>query len=110
MNIEDFAENFKQEILSFCDQDGSEHFREDKFTEVMIDYLVEANEVDDGEVCFHKNNQSGEKLNGFKLSADGDCLDLFVSCYRLSIKNQSRRQRGLYHFVHCHIFQWFYIF
>ena len=74
MNIDEFAEEIRQEIVSRCNEEESGHFREDKFTEVMIEYLVQAGEVDDGEVCYHKNNARGEKLNGFGLSGDGECL------------------------------------
>jgi hypothetical protein len=81
MDINQFAEEFRQEVLSQCDGDDSAHFREDKFTEVMIDYLKQANEVDDGDVCYHKHDTRGEKLNGFSLSGDGECLDLFVCCF-----------------------------
>lgn len=81
MDLNQFAEEFRQEVLSQCDGEDSTHFREDKFTEVMIDYLKQANEVDDGEVCFHKHESRGEKLNGFCVSCDGECLDLFISCF-----------------------------
>ena len=40
MNIEEFAEEFRQEVLSRCNEDESDHFREDTFTEVMIEYLT----------------------------------------------------------------------
>ncbi len=81
MDINQFAEEFRQEVLSQCDEDESAHFREDKFTEVMIDYLKQANEIDDGESCYHKHDTRGEKLNGFSVSGDGEYLDLFVCCY-----------------------------
>jgi hypothetical protein len=82
MNIKEFGEEFRQEVLSRCNEEDSGHFREDKFTEVMIEYLAQANEVDEGDVCYHKNAARGEKLNGFSLSGDGECADLFVACYR----------------------------
>jgi hypothetical protein len=85
MELNQFAEEFRQEVLSQCDGEDSAHFREDKFTEVMIDYLKQANEVDDGEVCYHKHDSRGEKLNGFSVSGDGECLDLFVCCFSGSV-------------------------
>ena len=85
MKLDQFAEEFRQEVLSQCDGEDSGHFREDKFTEVMIDYLKQANEVDDGEVCYHKHDSRGEKLNGFSISGDGECLDLFVCCFNGSV-------------------------
>lgn len=79
MTIEEFAEEIRQEVLSRCTDGDSGHFKEDKFTEVLIEYLVQANEVDDGEVCYYKHNSRGEKINAFNLSADGECIDLFVT-------------------------------
>jgi hypothetical protein len=90
MNIQEFAEEFRQEVLSrYSSRDESAHFREDAFTEVIIEYLAQANEVDEGEVCYHKNGPRGEKLNGFNLSGDGECADLFVSCYHGAVPPES---------------------
>ena len=89
MDLDQFAEEFRQEVLSQCDDEDSSHFREDKFTEVMIDYLKQANEVDDGEVCYHKHDSRGEKLNGFSISGDGECVDLFVCSFNGSAPLQS---------------------
>jgi hypothetical protein len=89
MNLQEFAEEFRQEVLSRCNEEESGHFREDTFTEVMIEYLAQANEVDEAEVCYHKSNARGEKLNGFSLSGDGECVDLFVSCYRGTVPAES---------------------
>ena len=89
MNIEIFAEEFRQEVLSRSQDEESGHFREDKFTEVMIEYLAQANELDEGEVCYHKNTARGEKLNGFSLSSDGECVDLFVASYHGTVPPES---------------------
>jgi len=80
MTIEAFAEEIRQEVLAHCDAEGSSDFREDKFTEVMIEHLKDANEIEDGTVSYH--NKGGAKLNGYNFSNDGECLDLFVCCYR----------------------------
>lgn len=89
MKIEEFAEEFRQEVLSRCEDENSEHFREDKFTEVMIEYLEQANEIDDGDICFHRNTRNGEKLNGYNISPDGEYLDLFVSCFHGKVPPES---------------------
>ena len=81
MNIDEFAEEFRQEVLSRSEDDESGHFREDAFTEVMIEYLTQVGEVDDGDVCYYRHTARGEKLNGFALSGNGDYADLFVSRY-----------------------------
>jgi AIPR protein len=80
MNIGAFAEEIRQEVLAHCDAEGSNDFREERFTEVMIEHLKDANEIEDGTVCYH--NKGGAKLNGYNFSNDGECLDLFVCCYR----------------------------
>src|SRR5262245_9931372 len=92
MNIQEFAEEFKQEVLSRCNDEESTHFREDKFTEVMMEYLSQANEIDGGEVCYHRSTARGEKLNGFNLSGDGEYADLFVSLYHESVPPASVKQ------------------
>ena len=89
MNVEEFAEEFRQEVLSRCSQEESDHFREDKFTEVMIEYLAQADEVDEGEVCYHRNVARGEKLNGFNLSVEGEYVDLFVTSYHGAVPPES---------------------
>ena len=89
MNIEEFAEEIRQEVLARCHGEEASHLREDAFTEVMLEYLAQANEVDEGEVCYHKNAARGEKLNGFNLSGDGEYVDLFVSCYHGTVPPES---------------------
>ncbi|PTX92316.1 AIPR family protein [Opitutus sp. ER46] len=89
MTIEEFAEEIRQEVLSRCTDADTGHFKEDKFTEVLIEYLVQANEVDDSEVCYYKHNNRGEKINAFNLSADGECLDLFVTCHTGAVPPES---------------------
>lgn len=81
MNIDDFAESFHQEVLSRAGDAESPVFRENAFVEVMIEYLVEANEVDDGEVTYFRHASRREKVNGFAYASDGECLDLFIADY-----------------------------
>lgn len=79
MDLNQFAEEIKQEVLSQCSDEEEGDFRENKFTEIMIDYLKEANEIDDGDICYHKSH--GMKLNGFNYSEDGEAIDLLVCSY-----------------------------
>lgn len=81
MIIEELAEEIRQEVLSRGAEEEPEHFREDHFTEIMIEYLAQASGVDEGEICYYRNTARGEKLNGFSLSGDSECVDLFVSSY-----------------------------
>ncbi len=66
-----------QEVVARSDTEDYELLREDQFTEIMIEYLVEAGELDDGRICFNK--MKGHKVNGYHISDDGDRLDLFIT-------------------------------
>jgi hypothetical protein len=72
-----FTENFQQQILAGCDVEEEEAFREDRFTEDFIDYLLEAGEVEDGTTCYH--SAPGLQLNGYGVNSEQDCLYLFIS-------------------------------
>lgn len=79
MDINQFALDMQQEVLLRADSEDEELFREDAFTELMIEYLCEAGELDDGTVCRHRGR--GVKISGYGLSMDEECLDLMVSHY-----------------------------
>jgi DNA mismatch endonuclease Vsr len=83
MTLDEFAQEIRQEVLSRCGDEEAPQFREDMFTEVMMEHLKEANRTDDGEACFYRSR--GMKLNGLSFSTDGECLDLFVCCYRNAV-------------------------
>ncbi len=78
-----FAENLHQEVIidaegNQTEEDGGS-FREEVFTRLMIEYLTEAGELEDGHVCYHAAR--GIKVNGYNLQAEEGRLDLFVSIY-----------------------------
>ncbi len=81
--LQQFGESFLQEVISRSDIEDSETFREDQFTQLMIEYLIEAAEIDDAEPCYHKAR--GIKVNGYGISQDQDCLDLFVSIFNQAV-------------------------
>jgi hypothetical protein len=83
MTLDEFAREIQQEVLSRCGDEETPQFREDMFTEVMMEHLKEANRTDDGEACYYRSR--GMKLNGLSFSNDGECLDLFVCSYRNQI-------------------------
>lgn len=81
--LEKFAEDFRQEIINLADAEDLEQFRGDQFTELMIEHLSDAGEIDDGNVCSHAAR--GIKVNGYSVSEDEDCLDLFTSICTLEV-------------------------
>ena len=51
-----FIENLHQEVITNSEGSNAEgddgSFREEAFTQLMIDYLIEAGEIEDGHVCY----------------------------------------------------------
>lgn len=75
----DFAENVRQDVYIKCEQEGAESFREEEFTQLVLEYLTDAGELNDGNICHHEAR--GVKVNGYSLNDEHDTLDLFVSIY-----------------------------
>lgn len=78
--LNSFYEDLSQEIINKAAIDETEDFRENVFTQIYIDYLCEAAEIDDGNVCFHEAR--GIKVNGYSISEDENEMVLFVSIYK----------------------------
>jgi hypothetical protein len=74
-----FAEDLRQSVLNRASCEGEEEFEGDAFTQTMIDHLVDAGELDDGQPCYYKAR--GIEVHGYHASDDGSVLDLF-SCIR----------------------------
>lgn len=75
-----FYEDLSQEIINKASIDETEDFRENIFTQIYIDYLCEAAEIEDGNVCFHESR--GVKVNGYSIAEDESNIVLFVSIYK----------------------------
>ena len=62
---------------------GRTNFRENAFTEIVIEHLFEIGMVENGEVC-HCETRVGRgfgKVNGFGFNDDEDTLDVFTSVF-----------------------------
>ena len=77
--LEEFAENFHQDIIAGRQDANVEVFSEGLFTDLMLEYLADAGEIDDREICSHQAR--GIKVNGYAFFNDNEALDLFVSHY-----------------------------
>jgi hypothetical protein len=86
-----FLTNLQQDVISRAE--GQEQLREESFTEVMVDYLIEAGEFDDGVVCQHRGR--GVQVNGYGVSEDEACLDLFVSHCTLKVPPETMHKREI---------------
>ncbi|MBW4553383.1 MAG: AIPR family protein [Aphanocapsa sp. GSE-SYN-MK-11-07L] len=83
LELSRFAENLHQEVIISAEGNQTEEdggaFREEAFTRLMIEYLTEAGELEDGHVCYH--SARGIKINGYNLQEEEGRLDLFISIY-----------------------------
>ncbi len=77
-----FYEDLNQEIINKAAIDETEDFRENIFTQIYIDYLCEAAEIEDGNVCYHEGR--GVKVNGYSIAEDESNIVIFVSIYKNS--------------------------
>nr|MBQ4454530.1 AIPR family protein [Clostridia bacterium] len=75
-----FYEDLSQEIINKAAIYETEDFRENIFTQIYIDYLCEAAEIEDGNVCYHEGR--GVKVNGYSIAEDESNIVIFVSIYK----------------------------
>lgn len=81
--LDKFADDFQQQVICRAEVEDNEQLRGDQFTELMFEYLSDAGEIEDGSVCYHKAR--GVQVNGYAVSQEDTCLDLFVSLYTSSL-------------------------
>lgn len=74
-----FYTDLNQEIFNKSAINEDEDFRENTFTEIFLDDLVEAAEIEYGDICFHEAR--GVKVNAYCYPEDESDLILFVSNY-----------------------------
>jgi hypothetical protein len=77
--LNSFAENLLQEVIAASESEENGEFRINAFTQLAADYLIEAEEIDDITVCYHKSR--GAQINGYSVSQDEDYLDLFITIF-----------------------------
>lgn len=80
--LQKFYKDLGQEIINKASIDETEDFRENIFTQIYVDYLCEAAEIEDGNVCYHEAR--GVKVNGYSIAEDESNIVLFVSIYKNS--------------------------
>jgi hypothetical protein len=79
MDIEAFSVDLQQRVISRCELEGDEAFRESAFTQIVIDFLSESGELDDAEACAHR--AYGIQVNGYSISEYDERIDLIVSIH-----------------------------
>jgi hypothetical protein len=75
----EFAKDFQQDLLSLAEADGEEALLPEVFTSTLIDTLLEAGEIEEGETCYLRDR--GLEVSGYGVE-DEEILNLFGTIYR----------------------------
>lgn len=78
-SLNQFYQNFMEEVLVASDMETSGWNKDDFLTSIMLEYLEEAGEVNDSIMCPFRSY--GLQLNAYAIDEDYTNLDLFVSIY-----------------------------
>jgi len=81
-DLNDFCTNLQQEILADAQARPDGTMLADVYTSRMIEYLTEAGELDDGEVCYHRAR--GVEVSGYAVDDDDGTASLFLSLFTQS--------------------------
>lgn len=82
-DLEQFAEDLRQEIISEAHLEGAEALRAEAFTARMIQELTDAGELDDGQVAFYRSR--GMEVCGYSVADEGHRLDLLVAIHTQTV-------------------------
>ncbi len=75
-----FAADIRQEVLLRADLEDEESLRPEAFTEILLESLEEAGEIEGGHVCYHRDR--GIEVSGYGVNDEADVLNLFTTTYR----------------------------
>lgn len=78
-DLVNFYKDINQEVINKAAVNEEEDFRENTFTELYLDSLVEAAEIDYGDPSYYA--AKGIKINGYCIPEDDSVLTLFVTHY-----------------------------
>jgi hypothetical protein len=102
-DLVEFAETFRQDLISLAEAEGEEALMPEVFTSTLLDTLVEVGEIEDAEVCYHRDR--GVEVSGYGIE-DDEILNLFGTLYRgdvppasttqTEIETTLRRMRGFW--------------
>lgn len=82
MKLQDFYDEFYEQVKIAEDDTVSGWEHQDFFTSVMLDYLEEAGEIDSPVICPYRDR--GIQLNAYIISEGRDAVEIFVSIFHES--------------------------
>lgn len=74
-----FAVDLQQQVISRAEMEDAGSFRESAFTQIMIEVLGDAGDLDDAAVCLHRAH--GLQVSGWAISENEEDLTLLVSIH-----------------------------
>jgi len=77
--LTEFAVDLQQQVIARAEMEDSGTFREAAFTEIAFEYLGDAGEVDDAQLCLHRAH--GLQISGWAISENEEDLTLFVTVH-----------------------------
>lgn len=77
MNLNEYFQQLRNEVLNDAGIDGGETFVEEAFTRRFLDLLAEAGEIADADVCYYA--RMGMRVDGYAADENEDTLDLFIT-------------------------------
>lgn len=86
-DLEQFAENFRQEVATRANAPDAEVPTTEAFTGLMIDELCEAGVLDDGYIAHHRSR--GMEIHGYALANDHTAMSLIVAVHKQAVPPQT---------------------
>lgn len=74
--LNEFTTQLRQDIITILESEENERLYAEAFTQYVIEYLVDAREIEDGTECHYK--ATGIEVSGYNLDDDGT-LNLFTT-------------------------------
>lgn len=81
--VTEFSRDLVQDVLATAE--ATDVTLPDAFTQRMIEHLVEAGELDEGLVCYHRAR--GVEVSGYAVADDESRVDVFLSSFRHDVPN-----------------------
>jgi hypothetical protein len=76
LNLEDFARDLLEGVLSSAETAEEGEFQETAFAQAALEILTDCGECIDPQICYHRSR--GAKVNAYDYLGDSDELDIFV--------------------------------
>lgn len=77
--LQEFAETFRQEVLTRASVEDAQNFIEEAFVEIFTEYLASSGEIDDATCCAYLSSDRRARADAWVSDDDEGRLDLFIA-------------------------------